>query len=283
LHGLPVAFALAGAKASEQEVLLELLAAEPELVAARPGQLLLADKNYFGGQFERLLAASGVRLLRPARKGEPERAGAHLFRPLRQLIESVNQTFKGQLDLERHGGRTPVGVAVRVLQRILALTTCLGGRPRSAARSRPPRRRSRGAWGPPGVGTSASRPRSWSRGQRRRVPPTMRPQGKERRMSNRNVLVLGGNFAGLTAALSLKYALGEGVDVTVVAKSDRFQFNPSFIWIPFGKRKVKDVVFPVAKTFTSPGSSSCTARPPRSTRRPRTWRPPRALTPTTTW
>jgi hypothetical protein len=69
--------------------------------------------------------ASGVRLLRPARKGEPERAGAHLFRPLRQLIESVNQTFKGQLDLERHGGRTPVGVAVRVLQRILALTTAI--------------------------------------------------------------------------------------------------------------------------------------------------------------
>ena len=48
-----------------------------------------------------------------------------LFRPLRQLIESVNQTFKGQLDLERHGGRTAVGVVVRVLQRILALTTAI--------------------------------------------------------------------------------------------------------------------------------------------------------------
>ena len=62
-----------------------------------------------------------------------------------------------------------------------------------------------------------------------------------------------GNFAGLTAALSLKHELQDGVDITVVAKSDRFQFNPSFIWIPFGKRKVKDVVFPVAKTFTSHG------------------------------
>lgn len=29
--------------------------------------------------------------------------------PLRQLIESVNQTLKAQLDLERHGGRTPGG------------------------------------------------------------------------------------------------------------------------------------------------------------------------------
>src|SRR6266508_1782623 len=56
---------------------------------------------------------------------EAARAGAGLFRPLRQLIESVNQTFKGQLDLERHGGRTGVGVAVRVLQRILALTAAI--------------------------------------------------------------------------------------------------------------------------------------------------------------
>jgi len=125
LHGLPVAFALAGAKATDREVLLDLVAVEPELVAVRPGQVLLADKNYFGDQFERVLAGWGLRLLRPARKGEAERAGASLFKPLRQLIESVNQTFKGQLDLERHGGRTPGGVWVRVLQRILALTTAI--------------------------------------------------------------------------------------------------------------------------------------------------------------
>jgi hypothetical protein len=129
LHGLPVAVALVGAKADERQVLLDLLTVEPELVAARPGQLLLADKNYYGHKFERMLDELGLRLLRPARKGEAERAGAGLFRPLRQLIESVNQTFKqtftGQLDLERHGGRTGVGVAVRVLQRILALTAAI--------------------------------------------------------------------------------------------------------------------------------------------------------------
>ncbi len=125
LHGLPVGFALTGAKADEREVLLGLLAADPTLTAARPGQTLIADKNYFGGVFEAALAAQGVRLLRPARKGEPARAGAHLFKPLRQVIESINQTFKGQLDLERHGGHTPAGVIVRVLQRILALTAAI--------------------------------------------------------------------------------------------------------------------------------------------------------------
>ena len=125
LHGLPVGFALTGAKAVDREVLLDIFAVQPQLVAARPGQILLADKNYYGQQFERVLGELGVRLLRPARQGEPERAGAHLFKPLRQLIESVNQTFKGQLDLERHGGRTPGGVAVRILQRILALTAAI--------------------------------------------------------------------------------------------------------------------------------------------------------------
>jgi hypothetical protein len=116
---------LTGANAVNCEVLAELLAVEPELVAARPGQVLIADKNYCGREFEHLLAHFGVRLLRPARKGEPQRAGARLFEPRRQLIESVNQTFKGQLSLEQHGGHTPAGVWVRVLQRILALTAAI--------------------------------------------------------------------------------------------------------------------------------------------------------------
>jgi hypothetical protein len=125
VHGLPVAFALAGAKADERRVLLDLLSVEPELVASRPGQTLLADKHYYGHQFEGVLGELGVRLLRPARKGEPQRPGAQLFKPLRQLIESVNDTLKGQLDLEHHGGRTIEGVTVRVLQRLLALTTAI--------------------------------------------------------------------------------------------------------------------------------------------------------------
>src|ERR1035438_609711 len=125
LQGLPVAFALAGAKADERDVLTGMLTAGPDLVAARPGQTLIGDKNYYGAAFEAAMACEGIRLLRPARKGEPARAGAHLFKPLRQIIESVNDTFKGQLDLERHGGHTPGGVMVRVLQRILALTAAI--------------------------------------------------------------------------------------------------------------------------------------------------------------
>ncbi|MFB9531786.1 transposase [Nonomuraea roseola] len=118
-------FALTGAKADERETLLDLLAIEPQLTDERPGQTLIGDKNYFGRDFEQRLAALDIRLLRPARKGEAERPGSQSFKPLRQVIESINETFKGQLDLERHRGRTPGGVAVRILQRILALTAAI--------------------------------------------------------------------------------------------------------------------------------------------------------------
>lgn len=63
------------------------------------------------------------------------------------------------------------------------------------------------------------------------------------------VLVLGSNFAGLTAALAVKHELEGDVEVTVISKDDRFVFNPSFIWIPFGKRTPADITFPVAPTF----------------------------------
>jgi hypothetical protein len=123
LHGLPVGFALAGAKADERQVLLDILAAGG--LPASTGQVIIGDKNYYGRDFEAALATAELTLLRPARKGEPEPAGRRYFKPLRQVIESVNDTLKGQLDLERHGGRTVDGVTVRVLQRLLALTAAI--------------------------------------------------------------------------------------------------------------------------------------------------------------
>jgi hypothetical protein len=125
LGGLPVAFALTGAKADERQTLLDILGAEPDLVTARHGQTLIADKHYYGRNFETTLTGAGLRLLRPARKGEPERDDQRFFKPLRQTIESIFATGKEQLDLERHGGHTPTGVLVRILQRLLALTAAI--------------------------------------------------------------------------------------------------------------------------------------------------------------
>jgi sulfide:quinone oxidoreductase len=65
------------------------------------------------------------------------------------------------------------------------------------------------------------------------------------------VVVLGGNFGGLTAALSVKHALHGDVDVTVVSAADHFLFNPSLIWLPFGARAASDITFALAPTFES--------------------------------
>jgi NADH dehydrogenase FAD-containing subunit len=72
-------------------------------------------------------------------------------------------------------------------------------------------------------------------------------------MSRKKVLVLGGNFAGLTAALAVRHELHGDVDVRVVSASDEFLFNPSLIWLPFGKRSPADITFPLAPTFESHG------------------------------
>lgn len=70
-------------------------------------------------------------------------------------------------------------------------------------------------------------------------------------MSSRNVVVVGGNFAGLTAALELKARLGQDVNVTVLSKSDQFTFTPSQIWVPFGWRNPEDITFPIEPLLDS--------------------------------
>ena len=126
LHGLPLGWALVGAKTDERDVLEDLLATTPAL--ARPEgrrRTVIADKAYYGHDFETRLDHAGIDLLRPARKGEKPQASARFLKPLRQVIESVNDTFKGQLDLELPGGRTPTGVCVRIAQRVLALVAAI--------------------------------------------------------------------------------------------------------------------------------------------------------------
>ena len=125
LHGLPIAFALTGAKADERQTLLDILGDDPDLLLSRPGQTLIADKNYYGNDFQATLSNAGLHLLRPARHGEPAHSDQRFFKPLRQTIESIFDTGKGQLDLEHHTGRTPAGVLIRILQRLLALTAAI--------------------------------------------------------------------------------------------------------------------------------------------------------------
>lgn len=123
--GLPVTFALANPKTDERDVALDIFDSDPELLAGRAGQTLVADKGYASAEFEQRLADHGIELIRPAMKRERPRRGARQLRSIRQIIESVNATLKSQLSLERHGGHSPQGVATRVIQRLFALTTAI--------------------------------------------------------------------------------------------------------------------------------------------------------------
>jgi hypothetical protein len=123
--GMPILWALANPKIGEREVLEAMLHRDADLIASRTGLVLISDKGFSGHDLEQLLAERHIELLRPARKKEKERWGAPLLKKIRQLIESVNDTLKGQLDLEQHGGRTPEGVATRVAQRLLAMSASI--------------------------------------------------------------------------------------------------------------------------------------------------------------
>jgi hypothetical protein len=117
--GLPVDFALAPANMPEREVAAAMLDRQP----LAPGDVLVTDKGFASRDFEALVAAMGAVLVRPDRKDEPRRFGS--LGGMRQWVESIIDSLKGQLGLEQHGGRTLAGVFTRVAQRLLALAAAI--------------------------------------------------------------------------------------------------------------------------------------------------------------
>ena len=116
--GTPVAFELAAANIPEREAAKAML----ERVAL-DGYTVIADKGFAGAEFEQFIADRGACFLRPDRKDEPARYGR--LGSVRQWIESVFWSCKGQLGLERHGARTIPGLATRIATRLLALAAGL--------------------------------------------------------------------------------------------------------------------------------------------------------------
>lgn len=134
--GMPVDFCPAPADGPEREVAAAMLERRP----LTPGQVVVTNKGFAGFEFERLVASMGALLVRPDRKDEQTRFGS--LGRVRQWIESVFDTLKGQLSLERHGGRTPAGAFVRVAQRLLPLAGAVWlNQPDRQARTEPHRLR----------------------------------------------------------------------------------------------------------------------------------------------
>jgi len=59
------------------------------------------------------------------------------------------------------------------------------------------------------------------------------------------IVVLGSNFAGLSSAIELRKKVNRDYQVTVISPSEKFLYVPSLIWVPFGRRKVEDITFPL--------------------------------------
>jgi hypothetical protein len=108
IKGTPVGYDLVGPKTGQERESVPLA-----------GHVVIADKGFAGADFEHWIANRGAHFLRPDRKDEPHRHGS--LGQVRQWIESVFWTCKGQLGLERHGARTLPGLAARIALRLLAL------------------------------------------------------------------------------------------------------------------------------------------------------------------
>lgn len=119
--GTPRALALTSPKVDEKLVCLEMVAR----CERQPGQMLIliGDKNFRSKDFEIELAALDATIMRPRRKDETGR-GPHLA-PIRQRIESIFQTCKDLLTLERHGARTLRNLRVRLCARFAALAAAV--------------------------------------------------------------------------------------------------------------------------------------------------------------
>lgn len=117
-EGMPIIWGLANPKIGEREVTEALLRHDRDLI--EPGQVIVGDKGFAGAKFETFVTDElGAHLIRPDRKDEKPRFGK--LGGIRQWVESVFDTLKGQLTLEQHGGRTLAGVYSRVAARLLAL------------------------------------------------------------------------------------------------------------------------------------------------------------------
>lgn len=117
--GTVVDFDLVPADTPEREAALVLLERQP-----LHGQLVLCDKGFAGREFEQAAHELGALIIRPSRADEPERPRPPLGF-IRQRIESIVETLKDELTLERHRARTPHGLLSRIAARILALCAAI--------------------------------------------------------------------------------------------------------------------------------------------------------------
>jgi hypothetical protein len=130
-RGLPLGYTIVPANEKEYEPLADLL-------TGTSAEVVIADKGFWGRGYRKRLAANGTALLTPEKmRTTANNRRERRLASSRLVIESVFANLKGQMRLEYHLAKTPAGLAVRIAQRILALTigmllNTLSGRPARA-------------------------------------------------------------------------------------------------------------------------------------------------------
>jgi DDE family transposase len=126
-EGMPVLWCLANPKLDEREVMAALIEADHHLIA--DGQVILADRGFASPEFDQFCDLRSIHLVRPKRANAkvdaPRTPAEKALLRARQWIESIFQSLKGQLSLERHGARRHDGLFARVGQRLLALAAVI--------------------------------------------------------------------------------------------------------------------------------------------------------------
>jgi hypothetical protein len=121
--GTVTGFGLANPKLlGEREQTRQILTRQPANQPA-PGTAVVTDKGLSGHDTEQFFTDLDLALIRPARRDE--KTPRPFPNWLRQRVEAIIWTLKNQLGLEDHGGRAPLGLWARIVQRLLALNAAI--------------------------------------------------------------------------------------------------------------------------------------------------------------
>ena len=129
-RGLPLGYTIVPANEKEYEPLADLL-------TGTPADVVIADKGFWGRDYQPARRQRHTLLTPEKTRTAANRGRERALASTRLVIESVFSNLKEQMRLEHHLARTPAGLALRIAQRILALTigmllNTLTGRPARA-------------------------------------------------------------------------------------------------------------------------------------------------------
>lgn len=118
--GIPIHFDIAPANVSDIDMAFEMLSFNSQ------EKLILADKGYISKEIKaNLIEQYGIELITPSRSNQKvklPKSETKLLNSIRQKVEIVNNIFKSQFNCEKTYAKTLIGLIVKIVSKITALT-----------------------------------------------------------------------------------------------------------------------------------------------------------------